>query len=578
MQRPAVALGEAGAPVALVAFLFWQSVGATVAESFDPYAAWLGLPTKGRAPNHYTLLGLKLFVADPDVIAKAADTVRAKVRGIRPGEHAAEWSQVLDQIAKAKTCLLDPASKKVYDEKLEAMRAARAAANAGATMAKPPASSTPAAAKSPASMAVSAPAKASPRPTPAKTASAQDLPLGDLFESSGNSLLDEAFQAAPLLEVAPVPITATKKQKALFELPPVALWSIFGTLALVLLVICYFKFLRGSAVASPPVASPHFAQVAMRPEVPKPEPPKPPAPTAVVQPPVAAPTPPAPRENRPAPSFGESPTQTKPATPPPSESKQATPPSEAKQATPPSKAKPAPSQAKTTPPPSFDESSKQGEGHLKAQAAKLRGGNGAAGKNRVAPKSKESVKKAEEKASNSSPEFLKAIAATRAALARRNLAAAKSQLAIADDEANSEEEKNVVERLQTMLENLTQFWNGIRQSMPKFQAAEEIVIKDTRIVVVDATRELMTVKVEGRVHRFKIETLPTSLVMVMVDRYFGKDVGSKAVIGTFLAVDPSGDRKLAKQYFQEAADDGIDTEKLLPEVDAMPPVIKKAGR
>ena len=100
------------------------------------------------------------------------------------------------------------------------------------------------------------------------------------------------------------------------------------------------------------------------------------------------------------------------------------------------------------------------------------------------------------------------------------------------------EDHEQVDRLETMLDNLTQFWNGIRASMAKLQAAEEIVIHDTRIVVVDSSRDRLTVKAEGRVHHFRIETMPTSLVMALVRQNFGQDAGSKAIIATFLAVDP----------------------------------------
>ena len=129
-----------------------------------------------------------------------------------------------------------------------------------------------------------------------------------------------------------------------------------------------------------------------------------------------------------------------------------------------------------------------------------------------------------------------------------------------------------------MLDNLTQFWNGIRTSMAKLQAAEEIVLGDTRIVVIDSSRNGLTVKAEGRVHRFRIETMPTSLVMALVRQNFGHDAGSKAVIASFLAVDPQGDRELARRYWQEAAGAGIDCQKLLPELDAMPPVVRRSGR
>ena len=32
-----------------------------MAESFDPYESWLGIPPEDQPPNHYRLLGLKPF-------------------------------------------------------------------------------------------------------------------------------------------------------------------------------------------------------------------------------------------------------------------------------------------------------------------------------------------------------------------------------------------------------------------------------------------------------------------------------------------------------------------------------------
>jgi hypothetical protein len=107
--------------------------------------------------------------------------------------------------------------------------------------------------------------------------------------------------------------------------------------------------------------------------------------------------------------------------------------------------------------------------------------------------------------------------------------------------------------------------------MAKLEATEEIPIKNNRIIVIESERNSMTVKFEGRVHRFRVENMPASLVMALADQFFGKDVDSKAIIGAFLAVDPNGDRALARRYWQEAARAGIDSEKLLPELDVLPP-------
>ena len=89
-----------------------------MADSFDPYFEWLGIESGGQPPDHYRLLGLQQFESDAELIGRAADAAMAKVRRIRPGANLAEWSQMLDRLGAAKTCLLDPASKQAYDESL----------------------------------------------------------------------------------------------------------------------------------------------------------------------------------------------------------------------------------------------------------------------------------------------------------------------------------------------------------------------------------------------------------------------------------------------------------------------------
>ncbi|HEV3415544.1 MAG TPA: hypothetical protein VG056_01970, partial [Pirellulales bacterium] len=87
-------------------------------ESFNAYARWLGIERAGGPSNHYELLRIALFQSDPQVISAAADAQMAKIRGIRPGDHAAEWQQVLDALAAAKKCLCDRQQKARYDDAL----------------------------------------------------------------------------------------------------------------------------------------------------------------------------------------------------------------------------------------------------------------------------------------------------------------------------------------------------------------------------------------------------------------------------------------------------------------------------
>ena len=84
-------------------------------DSFDPYSEWLGIQGGDRPLDHYSLLGLKRFESDPELITRAAVAAMTKVRRIRPGNHLGPWSKLLDELRASKACLLHPTSKASYD-------------------------------------------------------------------------------------------------------------------------------------------------------------------------------------------------------------------------------------------------------------------------------------------------------------------------------------------------------------------------------------------------------------------------------------------------------------------------------
>ncbi len=92
---------------------------------FDPYHKWLGIPPNEQPTNHYRLLGLALFESDPDVIANAADARMAHVRTFQTGPHSDLSQKILNEIAAAKICLLNPQKKAQYDAQLRAQLAAQ---------------------------------------------------------------------------------------------------------------------------------------------------------------------------------------------------------------------------------------------------------------------------------------------------------------------------------------------------------------------------------------------------------------------------------------------------------------------
>ncbi len=89
-----------------------------MSKGFDPYYKWLGIAPAEQPPNHYRLLGINLFEADPDVIQAAADQRMAHLKGMRLGKHVELSERLLNEVAAARACLLNPRSKETYDLQL----------------------------------------------------------------------------------------------------------------------------------------------------------------------------------------------------------------------------------------------------------------------------------------------------------------------------------------------------------------------------------------------------------------------------------------------------------------------------
>lgn len=90
-----------------------------MSAEFDPYHKWLGIPPKLQPPNHYRLLGVELFESDLDVIEAAANQRMAYLQGLASGEHGELSQTLLNELALARVCLMDPDDKDVYDAELK---------------------------------------------------------------------------------------------------------------------------------------------------------------------------------------------------------------------------------------------------------------------------------------------------------------------------------------------------------------------------------------------------------------------------------------------------------------------------
>ncbi len=85
---------------------------------FDPYHQWLGISPQCQPANHYRLLGVQMFEDDPEVISNAADQRMAYLRTFQMGKHSRLSQKLLNEVAAARLCLLDPRRRAAYDEQL----------------------------------------------------------------------------------------------------------------------------------------------------------------------------------------------------------------------------------------------------------------------------------------------------------------------------------------------------------------------------------------------------------------------------------------------------------------------------
>ena len=85
---------------------------------FDPYYKWLGIPPKDQPPHRYRLLGIELFETDREVIDAAANRLMGYLKDLAIGDEGAHSQQLLNEIARARLCLLKKKAKTTYDDQL----------------------------------------------------------------------------------------------------------------------------------------------------------------------------------------------------------------------------------------------------------------------------------------------------------------------------------------------------------------------------------------------------------------------------------------------------------------------------
>jgi len=86
--------------------------------SFDPYREWLEIESGGAAPDHYQLLGLPPFCAEPEAIRTAFEARYACVRTYQVGRYSERAVALLQELSQAFRCLTEASLKATYDRQL----------------------------------------------------------------------------------------------------------------------------------------------------------------------------------------------------------------------------------------------------------------------------------------------------------------------------------------------------------------------------------------------------------------------------------------------------------------------------
>ena len=161
--------------------------------------------------------------------------------------------------------------------------------------------------------------------------------------------------------------------------------------------------------------------------------------------------------------------------------------------------------------------------------------------------------------------------AARMAMADRQLEAARHHVEAAAGAAQSPTERAEVQRVQRLLEALEAFWKAVGQQAGRLHATEELVIGQTRAIVVEVDPSRLIMKAAGKHRIYNLPgDLPRPVAVALAQRQIGNDsTVANLRIGAFLAVDAKGDRREARRRWENA---GAEGKALMPELDLAGPV------
>ncbi|MDO4550458.1 MAG: hypothetical protein Q4C96_04320, partial [Planctomycetia bacterium] len=151
-------------------------------------------------------------------------------------------------------------------------------------------------------------------------------------------------------------------------------------------------------------------------------------------------------------------------------------------------------------------------------------------------------------------------------ISARDIPSARQRIRQAQNMHQSEEELSELERLELLTDNMENFVQWVGDLMGSFNAPGEAVVNGEPIYIVDARPGYISAKMRGVVRRYTVDNLNPRLVAFLVKDSIKLTPDNRVLYGTYLAMDPEGDRAQARRLWEEAKRLGFDSSYLMPEL------------
>lgn len=162
----------------------------------------------------------------------------------------------------------------------------------------------------------------------------------------------------------------------------------------------------------------------------------------------------------------------------------------------------------------------------------------------------------------------------RGAIAARDLAAIQTKTEAATKLKGEEPYDTELYRVEQLGKYVSQFWVNVDRVCQNMQTTglREITVGDLVCAFVEYNNNTLVIRVSGMNRSYTLRNMPIKVALAVAQQQMPADnPDNKVYFGALYAMDPKGDRKLARQMWDEAIAAKLEIKHLLPELDLEPP-------